>query len=140
MSFCASPSRRYERKTDIEVTCPWGSSPSPASSSLGNEQIVKLELFLLILYFKHFCQNISDDSSFMVFSHVRYRGPSHSMVQIYAEGVSIHLLAVSTLWKGPTIFHRVILRKILQIACLHTINIIYLDNWLVRTRKARALC
>lgn len=34
INFFASPSRRYERNTDIEVTCPWGSWPSGTSSSL----------------------------------------------------------------------------------------------------------
>ena len=52
------------------------------------------------------------------------------MIQIYGEGISIHLLVNTSIMESPTVSHRVIFWKILQIACLHPNKIIYLDGWL----------
>jgi hypothetical protein len=38
MSFLARPSLRYDRSTEMDVRCPWGSSPGGISSSLTDLQ------------------------------------------------------------------------------------------------------
>ena len=153
MSRFASPSRRYERRTEMETTCPCASSSSPPSSSLAIVFKAGMARGTILASVapqfawrskpgarsrgarqyrdSHSGEDVSDDPS-SLFRYVRKLWVREEIEEICGKPQS----PSDNVWRGSgiserrapvrTVAHRVVLREILQVASLHCRKVFYL--------------
>jgi hypothetical protein len=86
ISFCASPSRRYERRTEIETTCPCGGSPLAFSSSSSSLHIHQPRAPTRRQY-THLAEDVAHDAPRVVLRDVRHRRPREEVVEVELHAV-----------------------------------------------------